>query len=88
MSAGRSSRLRAAAIAGVPIIAIILAAVTPSAMADVDSVSSSAYGATVQSSLLGTLIAPTPAVSGSATEPTDSYGPTARPPSPSASPAC
>ncbi len=78
MSAGRSSRFRAGAIAGVPIIAILLAAVAPSAQADVDSVSGGAFGATVQSSLLGTVIAPTPDVSGSATEPVDTYGPIAQ----------
>ncbi len=78
MIAGRGSRFRAGVIAGVPIIAIILAAVTPSAQADVDTVAGSAYGASVESSLLGTVIAPTPSVSGSATEPTDTYGPIAQ----------
>ncbi len=75
MSASRTSRIRAAAIAGIPIAAILLTTLTPSATADVDAVSASAFGATLQSSLLGAVIAPTPAVSGSATEPVDAFGP-------------
>jgi len=75
MSASRTSRIRAVAIAGIPLAAIVLATLAPSAQADVDSVSASAFGATLQSSLLGQVIAPTPAVSGSATEPVDSFGP-------------
>ncbi len=75
MIASRTSRIRAAALAGIPIAAIILATLAPSAQADVDSVTSSAYGATIQSGLLGALLAPTPAVSGTATEPVDGYGP-------------
>ncbi len=72
----RMSRIRAAVIAGIPIAAILLATLSPSAQADVDSVNASAYGATLQSSLLGQVIAPTPLSSGTATEPVDSFGPT------------
>ncbi|MEA2826507.1 MAG: hypothetical protein QOG43_946 [Actinomycetota bacterium] len=76
MIASRTSRIRAAALAGIPIAAILLATLAPGAQADVDSVNASAYGATLQSSLLGTVIAPTPLNSGSATEPVNSFGPT------------
>jgi hypothetical protein len=75
MSASRRARFRAAAIAGVPIAAIVLATLSPSVNADVDSVAGGGYAATVQSSLLGTVIAPTPNIIGSATEPTNSFGP-------------
>ena len=76
MITSRTSRIRAAALAGIPIAAIVLATIAPSAQADVDSVSASAFAASVQSSLLGNVIAPTPFNSGSATEPVDSFGPT------------
>ncbi len=74
----RTSRIRAAVIAGIPIAAILLAMLAPSATADVDSVNASAYGATLQSSLLGAVIAPTPLTSGTATEPVNSFGPTSQ----------
>ncbi len=46
------------------------------ASADVDSVSGSAFGASVTSSLLGPVVPPSPAgISGSAAEPDDGYGP-------------
>jgi hypothetical protein len=79
---GRSStrtrartRLRAAALAAIPLAAILATTVSPPAQADVDSVSGAAYAAAVRSSLLGEVIAPTPFVSGTATEPTNSFGP-------------
>ena len=70
------TRLRAAALAAVPLAAILVTTMSPTAQADVDSVSGSAYAAALNSSLLGQVIAPTPgSVSGSATEPTNSFGP-------------
>ncbi len=69
------TRLRAAALAAVPLAAILVTTMSPTAQADVDSVSGSAYAAALNSSLLGQVIAPTPLVSGSATEPTNSFGP-------------
>jgi hypothetical protein len=77
VSASRRARFRAAAAAGIPIAALILATISPSAQADVDSVSGGAFAATLQSSLLGNVIPPTPNVSGSATEPVNSFGPIA-----------
>ena len=76
MITSRTSRIRAAALAGIPIAAIVLATLAPSAQADVDSVSASAFAANLQSSLLGNVIPATPFNSGSATEPVDSFGPT------------
>ena len=75
MIASRTSRIRAAALAAIPIAAIVLATLAPSAQADVDSVSARAFGASLQSSLLGNVIAPTPLNEGSATEPVNSFGP-------------
>ncbi len=69
------TRLRAAALAAIPLAAILATTMSPTAQADVDSVSGSAYAAALNSSLLGQVIAPTPLVSGSATEPTNSFGP-------------
>ncbi len=69
------TRMRAAALAAIPLAAILVTTLSPSAQADVDAVSGSAYAASLNSSLLGQVIAPTPLVSGSATEPTNSYGP-------------
>ena len=68
-------RMRAAALAAIPLAAMLVTTLSPTAQADVDSVSGSAYAASLNSSLLGQVIAPTPLVSGSATEPTNSYGP-------------
>ena len=77
MKASRT-RVRAVALAAIPLAAIFLTTLSPTASADVDTATGAAYAATVQSSLLGSVIAPTPLVTGTATEPTNSFGPTAQ----------
>ncbi len=65
MTASRTSRFRAAALAGVPIAAILVATLGTGARADVTFTSGSAFG--ISAVLLGNpLIMPTPTASGSA----------------------
>ena len=64
MSASRTSRFRAAALAGVPVAAILLAVLTPAAQSDVTATRGNAYG--VSAALGGSfLIAPQPLANGS-----------------------
>lgn len=75
---GRNMRLRKRKIATV--LTILFLSVTllygqAPVSADVETISGGAYGARVSSSLLGTILPPTPSVSGSASEPADGYGP-------------
>ena len=69
------TRIGAAVLAAVPVAAILLTSLSPAAQADVDSVTGTAFAASLSSSLLGQVIAPTPLVTGTATEPTNSFGP-------------
>lgn len=72
----RRQQLRVALLAALTFGAATLLFGAGPAHADVDSVAGSAFGASITSTLLGTVLAPSPPnISGSATEPTDGYGP-------------
>ncbi|MEA2900389.1 MAG: hypothetical protein QOH36_276 [Actinomycetota bacterium] len=64
MITSRTSRIRAAALAGIPIAAIVLATIAPSAQAHVTATRGGAFGARVQVAG-GDLLGPTPIVNGS-----------------------
>src|SRR5215210_5311141 len=69
-------KLRVALLAASTLGAAVLFLVATPAHADVDSVAGSAFGASITSPLLGTVLAPSPAgIAGPATEPVDGSGP-------------
>ena len=72
----RMQKLRVALLAAVTMGAAVLFYSASPARADVDAVAGSAFGASITSTLLGTVLAPSPpGISGSATEPVDGFGP-------------
>ncbi|HEV2758002.1 MAG TPA: choice-of-anchor P family protein, partial [Acidimicrobiales bacterium] len=72
----RMQKLRVALLAASTLGASVLFYAANPAHADVDAVAGSAFGASITSSLLGTVLAPSPpGVAGSATEPADGFGP-------------
>ncbi len=72
----RMQKLRVALLAALTVGSAVLFSVAGPAHADVDSVAGSAFGASITSTLLGTVLAPSPAgIAGSAAEPADGFGP-------------
>src|SRR5215213_4844737 len=72
----RMQKLRVALVAASILGAAVLFYAANPAHADVDAVAGSAFGASITSTLLGTVLAPSPPnINGSATEPADGFGP-------------
>ncbi len=72
----RMQKLRVALLAVSTLGAAVLFYAANPAHADVDSVAGSAFGASITSTLLGTVLAPSPpGIAGMASEPADGYGP-------------